>query len=206
MMSEFFTIKTLAHLRPLLIAYRKKAGLSQSAIAQKLGITQQSYAELEARPESASFERLFRLFNLLNVEFALAEQVSNKVSSTSQLPGSDKELATARSAAAVLKSTGPELVKDLATAIADTRPSQAEVNKLNPLRSEMHKSAMTLGENGGMGPALKSSGQSKEVVVIAKLLEEAPQQRLGTAIEVMDKATAPLGFVKGPGSPKKGGW
>ncbi|MGL4603832.1 MAG: helix-turn-helix domain-containing protein [Iodobacter sp.] len=204
-MSEFFTIKTLAHLRPLLIAYRKKAGLSQSAIAQKLGITQQSYAELEARPESASFERLFRLFNLLDAEFALAEQVSNKVSSTSQLPGSDKELATVRSAAAVLKSTGPELVKGLATAIADTTPPRAE-NQLNPPRSDMSKSSMTLGEKRAMGPALKSSGQSKAVVVIAKLLEEAPQQRLGTAIEAMDKATAPLGFVKGPGSPKKGGW
>lgn len=91
MMSEFFTIKTLAHLRPLLIAYRKKAGLSQSAIAQKLGITQQSYAELEARPESASFERLFRLFNLLNAEFALAEQPSNS-SGTDQ--GADAPVAT----------------------------------------------------------------------------------------------------------------
>lgn len=204
MMSESFTIKTLAHLRPLLIAYRKQAGLSQSAIAQKLGITQQSYAELEARPESASFERLFRLFNLLNAEFVLAEQVTNKVSSTSQLPGSDKELATiaTRSAAAVLKSTGPELVKDLATAIADTTPE----NQLNPPRSDMRKSAMTLGEKRAMGPALKSSGQSKAVVVIAKLHEEAPQQRLGTAIEAMDKAPPPLGFVKGPVTHKKGGW
>ena len=196
MMSEFFTIKTLAHLRPLLIAYRKKAGLSQSAIAQKLGITQQSYAELEARPESASFERLFRLFNLLNVEFALADQVSNEMSSTRSV----KE-----PAGALLKSTGPARAKDLATAIADTLPPRAD-NQLNPPRSEMRKSAMTLGENGGMGPALKSSGQSKAVVVIAKPLEDAPQQRLGTAIEAMDKATAPLGFSKGPVTHKKGGW
>lgn len=94
-MSESFTIKTLAHLRPLLVAYRKKAGLSQSAIAQKLGITQQSYAELEARPESASFERLFRIFNMLNVEFSLLEQTSNKVSLSAPL-ASDKQEAIRR--------------------------------------------------------------------------------------------------------------
>lgn len=201
-MSESFTIKTLAHLRPLLIAYRKKAGLSQSAIAQKLGITQQSYAELEARPESASFERLFRLFNLLNVEFSLAGQVSNTMGLTSQSQGSVKEPAKA-----LLKSAAPERAEVLANSIGDTpQQPREELNQLNPPRSDLRVSSMTLGEKGAVGPALASSGQSKVVVVIAKSPENAPQQRLRTAKEAVDKAAPPLGFSKGPGSPKKGGW
>lgn len=197
MMSESFTIKTLAHLRPLLIAYRKKAGLSQSAIAQKLGITQQSYAELEARPESASFERLFRLFNLLNVEFSLAGQVSNTMGLTSQSQGSVKEPAKA-----LLKSAAPERAEDLAAAIAEITPE----NQLNPPRSDLRVSSMTLGEKGAVGPALTSSGQSDVVLVIAKSPENAPQQRLCLAKEPVDKAAPPLGFSKGPDSHKKGGW
>ncbi|PHV10235.1 helix-turn-helix transcriptional regulator [Chitinimonas sp. BJB300] len=66
-----YPIKTLSQLRPILLGFRKEAGLTQAAIAQKLGITQQSYAALEANPEAASFERVFKVLRLLDVNIRL---------------------------------------------------------------------------------------------------------------------------------------
>lgn len=64
------SIKTPSQLRPLLVAYRKALG-GQKEMAALLGVTQQTYAAMEARPESASFERLHRVLSLLGVSVAL---------------------------------------------------------------------------------------------------------------------------------------
>ncbi|NMM01149.1 helix-turn-helix domain-containing protein [Paraburkholderia sp. RP-4-7] len=76
-----YAIKTLSQLRPILLGFRKSAGLTQAAVAELLGITQQSYAQLEANPASASVERLFKVMRLLNVEL--------RMSQTSSAPGSE---------------------------------------------------------------------------------------------------------------------
>ncbi|MEZ0600666.1 helix-turn-helix transcriptional regulator [Paraburkholderia sp. IW21] len=68
-----YAIKTLSQLRPILLGFRKSAGLTQAAVAKLLGITQQSYAQLEANPASASVERLFKVMRLLNVELSLSQ-------------------------------------------------------------------------------------------------------------------------------------
>jgi HTH-type transcriptional regulator/antitoxin HipB len=67
-----YAIKTLSQLRPILLGFRKSAGLTQAAVAKRLGITQQSYAQLEANPASASVERLFKVMRLLNVELRMS--------------------------------------------------------------------------------------------------------------------------------------
>ncbi|HEY9102435.1 helix-turn-helix transcriptional regulator [Chitinimonas sp.] len=67
-----YPVKTISQLRPLLQGFRKQAGLTQAAMAQKLGISQQSYAALEANPGTASFERVFTVLRLLDVNVALA--------------------------------------------------------------------------------------------------------------------------------------
>ncbi|STR26128.1 Antitoxin HipB [Janthinobacterium lividum] len=67
-----YPIKTLQQLRPLLISYRKQAGLTQQALAERLGVTQQSYAQIEANPASTSVERLYLILRLLGVEMELA--------------------------------------------------------------------------------------------------------------------------------------
>ncbi len=66
-----YPIKTLNQLPLVLKAFRKEQGLTQSAMAEKLGITQQSYAYFEAKPATATLERLFTVLRLLNVDISL---------------------------------------------------------------------------------------------------------------------------------------
>ncbi len=66
-----YPLKTLDQLALLLKGFRKTQGLTQSAMAEKLGITQQSYAHFEANPSSATLERLFMVLRLLGVEITL---------------------------------------------------------------------------------------------------------------------------------------
>jgi HTH-type transcriptional regulator/antitoxin HipB len=69
-----YPIKTLNQLHPILQGFRKKAGLTQTDIATQLGITQQSYARIEADPASTSVERLYKVMRLLNVVLIMADQ------------------------------------------------------------------------------------------------------------------------------------
>ncbi|ANN69153.1 helix-turn-helix transcriptional regulator [Bordetella bronchialis] len=66
-----YPVRTLQQLRPILQGFRKAKGLTQAQLAARLGITQQSYAKLEAAPEKASFDRVFRILQMLRVELAL---------------------------------------------------------------------------------------------------------------------------------------
>jgi HTH-type transcriptional regulator / antitoxin HipB len=66
-----YPIKTLDQLKPILTAFRKQRGLSQTALADLLGITQQSYARIEANPTSTSVERLFVILRLVGAEIVL---------------------------------------------------------------------------------------------------------------------------------------
>ncbi|EIZ9238932.1 helix-turn-helix domain-containing protein [Cronobacter sakazakii] len=72
-MNTRYPLKTLSQLRPLLMGFRKKQGLTQKEVSARLGVTQQTYARLEANPETASIERLFRVFNVLGIEMTLCE-------------------------------------------------------------------------------------------------------------------------------------
>ncbi|MBK4114044.1 helix-turn-helix domain-containing protein (plasmid) [Cronobacter sakazakii] len=72
-MNTRYPLKTLSQLRPLLVGFRKKQGLTQKEVSARLGVTQQTYARLEANPETASIERLFRVFNVLGIEMTLCE-------------------------------------------------------------------------------------------------------------------------------------
>lgn len=91
-----FPIKTIEQLRPFLLGFRKEAGLTQAALAERLGITQQSYAALEAHPEAASFERVFKVLRLLGVEIVLADAAGSR--QKSQGEGAQAQPAEAHSA------------------------------------------------------------------------------------------------------------
>ncbi len=67
---------TLGQLPLILKGFRKECGLTQAAMAEKLGITQQSYAYFEANPASATFDRLFTVLRLMGVEISLNQAVS----------------------------------------------------------------------------------------------------------------------------------
>ena len=71
-----YLIKTLSQLPLVLKAFRKERGLTQAVLAEKLGITQQSYAAFEANPAAANLERLFTVLRLLDVDISLAKSGS----------------------------------------------------------------------------------------------------------------------------------
>jgi HTH-type transcriptional regulator/antitoxin HipB len=71
-----YSLKTVSQLRPMLLGFRKQAGLTQEKVAQRLGISQQSYAAFEAHPEAASVDRLFRVLRLFAVEMRLSSAAS----------------------------------------------------------------------------------------------------------------------------------
>lgn len=66
-----YPIKTLSQFPLILKGFRKEKGLTQAAMAERLGITQQSYAHFEANPATATLERLFMVLRLLDVEISL---------------------------------------------------------------------------------------------------------------------------------------
>lgn len=66
-----YPIKTLSQLPLILKGFRKEKGLTQAAMAEKLGITQQSYAYFEANPATATLERLFMVLRQFDVEISL---------------------------------------------------------------------------------------------------------------------------------------
>jgi len=76
-MNPLYPLKTLNQLRPLLIGFRKANQLTQRDVSERLGVTQQTYARLEANPASASIERLFKVFNVLGIEIMLSSRPSS---------------------------------------------------------------------------------------------------------------------------------
>jgi len=68
-----YTINTLDQLRPILVGYRKSHGLSQKALAAKLGVSQQTYQILESTPQKVTVERLFNVLILLGVKLSLSD-------------------------------------------------------------------------------------------------------------------------------------
>ena len=74
-----YTINTLDQLKPILIGFRKSQGLSQKALAARLGVSQQTYQALEANPQKATIERLFSVLTLLGVRLSLSEVASPSI-------------------------------------------------------------------------------------------------------------------------------
>lgn len=68
-----FTIRTEDQISMMLQSFRKVRGLSQSELAERLGISQQSLSDLERNPTKASAGRLFRLLAALQVEMVFRD-------------------------------------------------------------------------------------------------------------------------------------
>ncbi len=123
-----YPLKTLSQLRPLLLGFRKKSGLTQEKLAQRLGISQQSYAAFEANPAAASVERLFRVLRLLSVDMRLLS--------------TEADLAAAPRAAAAKKSTTPaKTPKAKPKAAAPTQRPSAPANTRGTKKTTAAKTA-----------------------------------------------------------------
>lgn len=78
-----YTINTLDQLKPILVGYRKSQGLSQKALAAKLGVSQQTYQILESNPQKVTVERLFNVLTLLDVRLSLSDVVTASIENAS---------------------------------------------------------------------------------------------------------------------------
>ena len=67
-----FTVRASAQLPPLLQAFRKEAGLTQTEVALRLGVSQQTYSAMERNADRVGTASLLKLLNILGVELTLA--------------------------------------------------------------------------------------------------------------------------------------
>lgn len=104
-----YPIKTLGQLRPILQGFRKAAGLTQAGMASHLGVTQQTYAQLEANPAAVSVDRLFRVLRVLQVDLTLVPRAAG----SSEIEGfvEDKQ-PSASSMQSARKATTPRSTKN----------------------------------------------------------------------------------------------
>ena len=88
-----FTVRTADQLPTLLQAFRKEAGLTQSEVALRLGVTQQTYSALERNADTVGAARLLKLLNILGVELILGKSSPAQASSKGAIqtsPGTDQ--------------------------------------------------------------------------------------------------------------------
>jgi len=82
-----YQINTIDQLKPILIGFRKSQDLTQQAMADKLGVKQQTYQVLESNPEKVTVDRLFRVLSALGVKFMLEgkEETSSRTNGSSNI-------------------------------------------------------------------------------------------------------------------------
>jgi len=68
-----YTINTLDQLQSILVGFRKSNGLSQKALAEKLGISQQSYQALESAPQKVTLDRLYKVLLILGIKLQFVD-------------------------------------------------------------------------------------------------------------------------------------
>jgi len=87
-----FTVRTPEQLPPLLQAFRKQAGFTQSEVALRLGISQQTYSAMERNADKVGTARLLKLLNILGVELTLGTALPESASKSAPaaLPSTDK--------------------------------------------------------------------------------------------------------------------
>ncbi|WP_175942289.1 helix-turn-helix domain-containing protein [Burkholderia pyrrocinia] len=128
-----FPVQTLTQLRPILVGFRKSAGLTQAQLAARLGVTQQSYAQLEANPSAVSIERLFKVLNTLGVRMTLdlgAQDESAGPASTDARPAARKPAAKKRMTDPARGATAAKAqTKTTTTGAARKRPATAAPGK-----------------------------------------------------------------------------
>lgn len=115
-----YSIKTISQLPLILKGFRKERGLTQAAMAEKLGITQQSYAYFEANSATATLDRLFMVLRILGVEISLDQAAS--VASMSRISSDAMGENIVKTANQKIgKTAGTEMVKQSSAAIKPDR-------------------------------------------------------------------------------------
>jgi HTH-type transcriptional regulator/antitoxin HipB len=141
-----YPIKTLGQLRPILQGFRKAAGLTQAGMASHLGVTQQTYAQLEANPAAVSVDRLFRVLRVLQVDLTLiprAAGASESDPAAEEWPQPPAARPAARKAT-VTRATEPDSTVTTRDVKRKTRSSRKqEVTEAAPARVQSPKPNIT---------------------------------------------------------------
>ena len=75
-------VKHPQQLAPLIRAMRRQAGLSQAALALRLGVSHQAISQLEKQPERVTVERLMRVLSALKIDLVLRPRTVATTSNT----------------------------------------------------------------------------------------------------------------------------
>jgi HTH-type transcriptional regulator/antitoxin HipB len=127
-----YPLKTLSQLPLALKGFRKEKGLTQAAMAERLGITQQSYAYFEANPATATLGRVFMVLRMLDVEISLSQTApaSSKSATPSvkvrERPAKPVDQKTSKTPRAVAASKAkPSAVVKAGRVVAPTRKKES---------------------------------------------------------------------------------
>jgi HTH-type transcriptional regulator / antitoxin HipB len=71
-------INNPAQIGAILTGRRKHLKLSQTDVANRLGLSQNRISELEAQPQTLTVEQLLALLNVLGLEMTLGERAGGK--------------------------------------------------------------------------------------------------------------------------------
>lgn len=84
-------VTTSGQLGPVLHRLRKRLGLSQAALGQKLGLSQERISRIERAPEKVTLDQLLTVLMALDAEFQVAPRAARSGSDTGAAtpPGSD---------------------------------------------------------------------------------------------------------------------
>ncbi|SEJ17765.1 helix-turn-helix transcriptional regulator [Paraburkholderia diazotrophica] len=159
-----YSVKTLGQLRPVLRGFRKAAGLTQAMLAERLGVTQQSYAQFEANPAAAGVERLFKVLRLLNAGITLSQDAPSPANTApvAKMAPSNRAAAT----------------NGNVSTVRPAAPRKAEPKRAAPARKTGKRAQPGKAAPGARMAASKStSGRKAPAAVKAKQAATPPKKR-----------------------------
>ncbi|HVE84029.1 MAG TPA: helix-turn-helix domain-containing protein [Myxococcales bacterium] len=71
-----FTAQTAEQLGEILQGFRRQRGLSQRALAERIGVAQKAISAAEVHPDRLTVRRLYQLLGALDVELSLRDRRS----------------------------------------------------------------------------------------------------------------------------------
>nr|WP_227244601.1 helix-turn-helix transcriptional regulator [Paraburkholderia caribensis] len=172
-----YSVKTLSQLRPVLRGFRKAAGLTQAMIAERLGITQQSYAQFEADPAAAGVERLFKVLRLLNAGITLSQDEPSlaKAAPVAKMASSNRVSASRPAASKAASKAAPETAPKPA---ARKHAAQPTTERAAPALKAMQRAPTGVAAQGAR-PAPRKSAATPDTRAAARAprTASAPKKR-----------------------------
>jgi HTH-type transcriptional regulator / antitoxin HipB len=71
-----FVVRIPDQIPSLLQSFRKQAGLTQAELAERMGVTQQSFSALERNAGNMSAANLIKVLNILGIDLILQERTN----------------------------------------------------------------------------------------------------------------------------------